>query len=108
MNDEQLVIAIESAVRAVPGVTTVYSALPPVARSALQLTSGAVTVPLVALVRTGPDVAVTVNVGVGTASTGSRQAPVTAAAVAAAARVALDAAGLPDAEVAVRVSRVHD
>jgi len=108
VTDEEIVIAIETAVRSVTGVTTVYSALPPVARSARQLTSGAVAVPLVALTRKGADVAVTVNVGVGTSATGNGQAPVTAAAVAAAVRVVLDAAGVPDAEVAVRVSRIHD
>jgi len=103
MSDDELAILIETAVRGVDGVATVYSALPPLARSARQLTAGTATLPLVALARKDGLLTVTVNVGVS-----APQAPATASAAAIAVRTVLDAAGIPDAEVAIRVSRVHD
>lgn len=103
MTDDELALLIETAVRGVDGVATVYSALPPLARSALQLTAGTAPLPLVALTRKDGVLTVTVNVGVS-----SIQAPPTAAAAATATHAVLDAAGLPNAEVIVRVSRVHD
>ena len=103
MTDDELAAAIEVAVRGVAGVATVYSALPPLARSARQLTAGTSTLPLVALARRDGALTVTINVGVG-----APQAPATASAAALAARTVLDAAGAADAEVVVRVSRVHD
>ena len=104
MTDDELAALVETVARTVAGVTTVYSALPPIARSARQLTSGESSVPLVAVTRTAGTLTVTVNVGV----TGDGQAPITAAAVAAAIRAALAANDLDTAQVAVRVSRIHD
>ena len=103
MTDDELAMLIETAVRGVNGVATVYSALPPLARSARQLTAGTSALPLVALARKDGLLTVTINVGVS-----APQAPATAAAAAAAAHTALVAAGVADAEVIVRISRVHD
>jgi len=104
MTDDELAALVEKVARRVAGVTTVYSALPPIARSARQLTSGESDIPLVAVTRAAETIAVTVNVGV----TGDGQAPITAAAVAAAIRAELAAIGQDTAQVAVRVSRIHD
>lgn len=111
-----LAIRIEAAVRAVSGVSAVYSALPTVSRTVRELASGTAAVPLVAITQTADSLAVTVNVGVGVGDgDGTGQAPVTAAAVAAAVRRALetseigaDLLQLRDADVTVRVSRIHD
>ena len=98
MSDLELAAVLEPLVRAVDGVSTVYSSLPALAQSAKQITSGADAVPLIAIDRASGAVTVTVNVGV----SGAAQAPATAAAVAAAVRAAVGV----DAEVVVRVSRV--
>jgi len=104
MTDDDLAARVETAARTVPGVITVYSALPPLARSARQLTSGDNSVPLVAVSRQDGTLTVTVNVGV----TGSGQAPITAAAVASAVRSLLTEPDTESAQVLVRVSRIHD
>lgn len=93
-----LALLIETAVRSVPGVVTLYSPDVAASRVARQLLPG--TTSLVAV--GGSVVAPTITVSV--AVDGSRQAPATAALVAAAIRAALP----PDseAEISVRVSRV--
>ena len=89
---------VEVAVRAVPGVVTLYSPDAAASRVARQLLPGAPTLVAVGGTSEAPTIAVSVAVD------GSVQAPATAALVAAAIRAALP----PDseAEISVRISRV--
>jgi hypothetical protein len=90
---------LDEVARSVPGVATLFAADPALLRAAKELTTGGDPVPLSTVSRAGDTLTVTISVGV----TGQNQAPDTAAAVAAAARVALEGRA---AEILVRVSRV--
>lgn len=91
-------LVIETAVRSVPGVVTLYSPDAAVSRVAKELLPGTTSLVVVG----GSDLAPTISVSV--AVDGTVQAPATAALVAAAIRAALP----PDsaAEISVRISRV--
>jgi len=94
----EIAVLLESAVRAVPGVVTLYSPDAAASRVARQLLPG--TPSLVALAGSSEAPTITVSVGVD----GSVQAPATAALVAAVIRAALPPDS--DAEISVRISRV--
>ena len=93
-----LTVLIESAVRAVPGVVSLYSADPSLVRSVKELALR--TESLIAITGAADAPIITISVGVDPAAA----APSTAATIAHAVHAALPA-GL-DAEVVVRVSRV--
>jgi hypothetical protein len=103
MTPEHVLLAasIDDAVRAVAGVTAVYSASPVAVQTARAAITGG-GAPLSAISSTETGLSVVVSVGV----TPSVQAPVTALSVARAVREMIG--GTVDADVSVRISRITD
>jgi hypothetical protein len=99
---ESLATRLDAVVRSVPAVAALYSAEPALLRSALELTVGpAEELALVSVRRAEDGLSIVASV----AASAEQQAPVTALAVSAAIRAALDPG--VEAEILVRVSRIE-
>jgi len=98
---DSLATRLDDIVRAVPSVTALYAAEPALLRSARELTVGRAGHPLVSVGRVEEGLSIVASV----AASAHQQAPVTALAVSAAIRAALDP-GI-EAQILVRVSRIE-